>query len=61
MLSPRHKIFLALALALAFAPAALAQSEQSAQKQEDNYVTTRLFQSRVFEIKNRDPIRVKFL
>src|SRR5205085_11786746 len=61
MLSPRHKIFLALALALAFAPAALAQSEQSAQsaqKQEDNYVTSKMFQSRVFEIKNRDPINL---
>src|SRR3989440_12901787 len=58
MLSPRHKIFLALALALAFAPAALAQTEQSAQKQEASYVTTRSFQSRVFEIKNRDPINL---
>ena len=58
MLSPRHKIFLALALALAFAPAALAQGEQSAQKQEDNYVTSKMFQNRVFEIKNRDPVNL---
>src|SRR5256714_14824527 len=59
MLSVRHKIFLAMALALAFAPAALAQSsEQSAQKQEDNYVTSKMFQNRVFEIKNRDPVNL---
>jgi hypothetical protein len=58
MLSTRRRILLALAAALLAAPAALAQkpAEQSAQKQEDEYVTSRAFQSRVFDIKNRDPI-----
>jgi hypothetical protein len=57
MLSTRRKIFLALALALAAAPAALAQKpqEQSAPKADDNYVTSKMFQNRVFEVKNRDP------
>ncbi|PYS79112.1 MAG: hypothetical protein DMF66_03875 [Acidobacteria bacterium] len=57
MLSTRRKIFLALALALLVAPAALAQkpSEQSAPKAEDNYVTSKMFQNRVFDVKNRDP------
>src|SRR5437763_7220087 len=58
MLSVRHKFFRALALALAFAPAALAQSEQSAQKQKDNYVTSKMLQNRVFEIKNLDPVNL---
>lgn len=60
MLSIRRRIFLGLALVLAAAPAALAQKpqEQSAPKPEDNYVTSRMFQSRVFDIKNRDPINL---
>ena len=58
MLSARHKIFLALALALVCASAASAQTEQSAPKPEDNYVTNKAFQNRVFEIKNRDPINL---
>lgn len=60
MLATRRRIFLGLALVLAAAPAALAQkpAEQSAPKPEDNYVTSRMFQRRVFDIKNRDPINL---
>ncbi|HEX8282228.1 MAG TPA: hypothetical protein VF588_02695 [Pyrinomonadaceae bacterium] len=53
MLSARRRIFLALALALCAAGAAGAQTEQP--KQEDNFVTQKMFQNRVFDIKNRDP------
>lgn len=49
----RHRTLLALALLLLVAPAALAQSEAS--KQEDNFVTQKMFQNRVFDVKNRDP------
>ncbi len=49
----RPRTFLALALLLLAAPAALAQSE--APRQEDNYVTQKMFQNRVFDVKNRDP------
>lgn len=58
MLSVRYRMMLALALALVAAPAALAQSEQNQQKQEDNFVTQKMFQNRVFDIKNRDPINL---
>src|SRR5215208_6189419 len=54
MHQPRHGILLALALLLLAAPAALAQSE--APRQEDNYVTQKMFQNRVFDVKNRDPL-----
>jgi type II secretory pathway component GspD/PulD (secretin) len=47
----RHRTLLALLLLAA--PAALAQSE--APRQEDNYVTQKMFQNRVFDVKNRDP------
>ncbi len=50
----RPRILLALALALCAATAASAQSEQS--KQEDNFVTQKMFSNRVFDIKNRDPL-----
>src|SRR5215212_6723346 len=50
----RSRIILALALALCAAGAARAQSEQS--KQDDNFVTQKMFQNRVFDIKNRDPL-----
>jgi hypothetical protein len=56
MLSVRHRIFLALAIAMLAATPALAQSEQSSPKQEDNFVTQKMFQNRVFDIKNRDPL-----
>ena len=51
-LGPRT--LLALALLVLAAPAALAQSE--APRQEDNYVTQKMFQNRVFDVKNRDPL-----
>lgn len=53
MRQPRHRMLLALALLALAAPAALAQTE--AAKQEDNYVTQKMFQNRVFDVKNRDP------
>jgi type II secretory pathway component GspD/PulD (secretin) len=56
MLSVRHKIFLALASALIAATPALAQTEQNAPKQEDNFVTQKMFQNRVFDVRNRDPM-----
>jgi hypothetical protein len=53
MHQPRHRALCALALLVLAAPAALAQSE--APKQEDNYVTQKMFQNRIFDVKNRDP------
>lgn len=53
MHQPRHATLLALVLLLLAAPAALAQD---APKQEDNYVTQKMFQNRVFDVKNRDPL-----
>jgi hypothetical protein len=57
MLANHRRILAALVLALAAASAAMAQGQQaqSAPKAEDNYVTSKMFQNRVFEIKNRDP------
>lgn len=49
----RYGMLLAFALLALFAPNALAQGE--AQKQEENYVTQKMFQNRVFDVKNRDP------
>src|SRR5215218_2870579 len=49
----RHPTLLALALLLLAAAPAAAQSE--APKPEDNYVTQRIFQNRIFDVKNRDP------
>ena len=54
MLLAGRRILLALAVALCAAAAARAQSEQSRQ-QEDNFVTQKMFQNRVFEVRNRDP------
>jgi type II secretory pathway component GspD/PulD (secretin) len=54
MLSDRRRIFLALALALCAAGAARAQSEQT--KQEDSFVTQKMFANRVFDVRNRDPL-----
>ncbi|HST53100.1 MAG TPA: hypothetical protein VLJ61_13915 [Pyrinomonadaceae bacterium] len=57
MLSAGQKILLAFAFAFVCAGAASAQNEKSATKpEEDNYVTSKAFQNRVFEIKNRDPL-----
>jgi hypothetical protein len=53
MHQPRHVTLLALALLLLAAPAAFAQTEAS--KQDDNYVTQKMFENRVFDVKNRDP------
>ena len=53
MRQPRQRMLLALALLVLAAPAALAQTEAS--RQEDNYVTQKMFQNRVFDVKNRDP------
>src|SRR5215210_9133641 len=53
MHQPARRMFLALALLALAAPAALAQTE--APKQEDNFVTQKIFQNRVFDVKNRDP------
>ena len=57
MHSARLRIFFALALALSAAAAARAQTQQQgAPKQEDNFVTQKMFQNRVFDVKNRDPL-----
>ena len=53
MRQPRHRMLLALALLVLAATPALAQAE--APRQEDNYVTQKMFQNRVFDVKNRDP------
>ena len=53
MHQPRHRTFLALALLLLAAPGAFAQAE--APRPEDNFVTQKMFQNRVFDVKNRDP------
>jgi hypothetical protein len=53
MQTARHRLLLALALALLAGTSALAQD---ASKQDDNYVTQKIFQNRVFEVRNRDPL-----
>lgn len=53
MHQPGYRTILALALLVLAAPAALAQSEPA--RQEDNFVTHKSFQNRVFDVKNRDP------
>ena len=53
MHQPRHRALLALALLVLAAPAAFAQD---APRQEDNYVTQKMFQNRVFDVRNRDPL-----
>jgi hypothetical protein len=54
MHQPGHRKLLALALLVLAAPAALAQTE--APKQEENFVTQKIFQNRIFDVKNRDPL-----
>jgi hypothetical protein len=56
MLSVRRRISLALALTLCAAGAARAQSEQP--KQDDHYVTQKMFANRVFDVRNRDPVNL---
>ncbi len=56
MLSPVRRTFIALAVVLFAAASALAQGEQGASKKDDEYVTQKIFQNRVFDIKNRDPL-----
>lgn len=51
MLSDGRRILVALALLLAAAASAAAQEN----RQQDEYVTQKIFQNRVFDIKNRDP------
>ena len=58
MFRATKRIFLlAAALVALAAPAALGQSQQTQQQSsaDDHYVTAKMFQNRVFEIKNRDP------
>ena len=56
MLSAGRKIFIALVVMLSAAQAAEAQGEQGAQRRDDdNFVTQKIFQNRVFDIRNRDP------
>lgn len=55
MLSEGRRILIALAVVLVLTTAAFAQSDQSAQKKDDDYVTQKMFQNRVFDVKNRDP------
>ncbi|HEX8560943.1 MAG TPA: hypothetical protein VF668_22815 [Pyrinomonadaceae bacterium] len=54
MISNSRRILFALAVALCAAGAAHAQTEQA--KQDDNFVTQKMFQNRVFEVRNRDPL-----
>src|SRR3712207_598151 len=53
MHQPARRTLLALALLALAAANALAQTE--APRPEDNYVTQKIFQNRVFDVKNRDP------
>ncbi len=56
MLSDGRKFLIALALLLAAAHAALAQETPAALPRDDEHVTQKMFQNRVFDIKNRDPL-----
>jgi type II secretory pathway component GspD/PulD (secretin) len=57
MFSDGRRILIALALLLATAAAASAQEnkQQSVPSRDDEYVTQKIFQNRVFDIRNRDP------
>ena len=59
MLRARKRVFLlAAALALLAAPAAFGQAEQQQQqqaRQDAEHVTVKMFQNRVYEVRNRDP------
>ncbi len=56
MISAGRRTLIALAVLLFAAASAQAQGDQSAQKRDDEYVTQKIFQNRVFDIKNRDPL-----
>jgi hypothetical protein len=56
MLSAGRRTFIALAVVLFAAASARAQGEQGAQQKGDEYVTQKVFQNRVFDVKNRDPL-----
>jgi hypothetical protein len=56
MISAGRRTLIALAVVLLAAASAQAQGDQSAQKRDDEYVTQKIFQNRVFDIKNRDPL-----
>lgn len=57
MLSDGRRISIALALLLATAASAAAQeNRQGPARDDDGYVTQKIFQNRVFDIKNRDPL-----
>jgi hypothetical protein len=55
MLSDGRRILIALALLFAAATAAVAQEKPAANRLDDEYVTQKIFQNRVFDVKNRDP------
>jgi type II secretory pathway component GspD/PulD (secretin) len=55
MFSDGRRILIALAFLLIAATAALAQEKPAAISRDDEYVTQKMFQNRVFDIKNRDP------
>jgi type II secretory pathway component GspD/PulD (secretin) len=55
MLSDGRRILIALALLLVAAQATFAQEKPAAISRDDEYVTQKMFQNRVFDIKNRDP------
>ncbi|HEV7891397.1 MAG TPA: hypothetical protein VGP08_12205 [Pyrinomonadaceae bacterium] len=58
MFSDGRKFLIALALLLATAAAALAQDNKQSpvRRDDDEYVTQKIFQNRVFDVKNRDPL-----
>ncbi len=57
MLSDGRRILIAVALAVVAAQAASAQENRQSplRREDDEYVTQKMFQNRVFEIRNRDP------
>ena len=60
MLSDGRRILIALALLLTTAASAAAQDNKSSvqspfKRDDDEYVTQKMFQNRVFDVKNRDP------
>ena len=55
MLSEGRRFLIALALLLFAAHVAAAQDKPAAPARDDEYVTQKMFQNRVFDVKNRDP------